>query len=769
MKYMHYMKCSLLALIIATQYASHSVLATGGAFFTKAVASGDDDLTLVIGFSKGKDPIKLFVNETTDGAVSSAYNVSLGADKSIAVSFKITTQVASDGATFPWMIFVDGKARDAKTRRCSLRRARNLNSSRLTLLSSKRTYILSVRSQSGVKDAYKLEAFLVGDTNGDLKVDSSDIIKKEKTSGNCLTRANMGAVITPLDSQSSVVDIDIFLEDPGALSLVNLSETSFNSIQGPLSFALDGAEFEQAVADVTLFVNDVQVKSNLITVKSALLTASTNLKDGKNDIYLKAYDKIGRPLFLKKTIWAGDNIMTVKLVDAFTGLPFKKPATVTATLVDDVSITNQVVILSGDGSAAFSRLPYRTILLDLIGNNGEHGTAGGVPSATGTNLAVFSFVGPSVVNNNDFSKGLDGWDIAMNPIAASITQHIEDAGPPAGVRRRGLVDVVNNDLVLSTSDVGPVFARREFTTKPGVTEVRLRYRFVTLEIPGGSTNWREVLAPVSSTGDVISVVVSVANVRDSAYDSAVFVDFVEEISNDGLEDVKLEWSPDEGGLALTYKVVATLTKDVPVTLYWASGTGASDRIGGSFFTTIAVSGTAPGSHGPINVAGTLLEANPDSTTHIQATAGDGTSTYSITDVAVVAGANADISEVPTRMLDIVKDGLRAAGQPKGVITSTTRSPADQARAMFGNLINAGRTVAENVEQQRALYGGYGDMVIDVFVEKVIGLNLNGIINSRATIEAAMETKIKEVGPGNVSRHCGAETGISENIKPMVLT
>ncbi|KAI2494820.1 Peptidoglycan-binding domain 1 protein [Fragilaria crotonensis] len=247
----------------------------------------------------------------------------------------------------------------------------------------------------------------------------------------------------------------------------------------------------------------------------------------------------------------------------------------------------------------------------------------------------------------------------MNPIAASITQHIEDAGPPAGVRRRGLVDVVNNDLVLSTSDVGPVFARREFTTKPGVTEVRLRYRFVTLEIPGGyfgstyndyfsasvtskkarkslgeinsmnslglnafdlnsgSTNWREVLAPVSSTGDVISVVVSVANVRDSAYDSAVFVDFVEEISNDGLEDVKLEWSPDEGGLALTYKVVATLTKDVPVTLYWASGTGASDRIGGSFFTTIAVSGTAPGSHGPINVAGTLLEANPDSTTHIR--------------------------------------------------------------------------------------------------------------------------------------------------------
>ncbi|KAI2494819.1 Peptidoglycan-binding domain 1 protein [Fragilaria crotonensis] len=80
--------------------------------------------------------------------------------------------------------------------------------------------------------------------------------------------------------------------------------------------------------------------------------------------------------------------------------------------------------------------------------------------------------------------------------------------------------------------------------------------------------------------------------------------------------------------------------------------------------------------------------------------------------------------------------------------------------MFGNLINAGRTVAENVEQQRALYGGYGDMVIDVFVEKVIGLNLNGIINSRATIEAAMETKIKEVGPGNVSRHCGDPTQIS---------
>jgi len=84
--------------------------------------------------------------------------------------------------------------------------------------------------------------------------------------------------------------------------------------------------------------------------------------------------------------------------------------------------------------------------------------------------------------------------------------------------------------------------------------------------------------------------------------------------------------------------------------------------------------------------------------------------------------------------------MRKAGVPGALITSTQRTPAEQARAMFQNL------EAKGVASQKALYGPNGDLVIDVFAAgKAVG-------KTAAQIQADMTRKIIGLGASNVSHH-----------------
>lgn len=104
--------------------------------------------------------------------------------------------------------------------------------------------------------------------------------------------------------------------------------------------------------------------------------------------------------------------------------------------------------------------------------------------------------------------------------------------------------------------------------------------------------------------------------------------------------------------------------------------------------------------------------------------------------------NVDESSVSAHTISVLKDILRAAGEGSATITSTVRSPYDQARVMYDNLERHG------VENQTNLYGSgsYGDMVIDIYVES------KGSGGTRDEIISDMQTKIEELGPTNVSKH-----------------
>lgn len=104
--------------------------------------------------------------------------------------------------------------------------------------------------------------------------------------------------------------------------------------------------------------------------------------------------------------------------------------------------------------------------------------------------------------------------------------------------------------------------------------------------------------------------------------------------------------------------------------------------------------------------------------------------------------SADASVVSNQSRAVLDSILSSAGLPSCVITSTVRSPAKQARAMFVNI------EATSAQTQLNLYGKAGKQVIKEYQR------LKPLGHSQATIVSAMEAVIIALGPERVSRHCG---------------
>ena len=109
-------------------------------------------------------------------------------------------------------------------------------------------------------------------------------------------------------------------------------------------------------------------------------------------------------------------------------------------------------------------------------------------------------------------------------------------------------------------------------------------------------------------------------------------------------------------------------------------------------------------------------------------------------VEIKFGPNAKKESVTNFSLLVLEDILQKAGLTSATISSTARSPSEQARVMFNNI------VATSVARQKQLYAAAGDLVIDVYVKaKKAG-------KTPVEIKAAMEAKINELGPTKISHH-----------------
>jgi hypothetical protein len=104
------------------------------------------------------------------------------------------------------------------------------------------------------------------------------------------------------------------------------------------------------------------------------------------------------------------------------------------------------------------------------------------------------------------------------------------------------------------------------------------------------------------------------------------------------------------------------------------------------------------------------------------------------------GSNAKQDVVPEYAKSVLAEIAGAAGLADVLVSSTQRTPAEQARVMYDNCARHGPA------SQHDLYGSYGDKVIDVYQA---GTDAGRTMDQ---IRGDMTTKIIELGPQNVSRH-----------------
>lgn len=707
----------------------------------------------------------------------------------------------------------------------------------LATISLDQAYRLTTNNQKNTHGTYVNSVVLAGDANSDGIVDDKDVAVVQNNWGKHSMKApltgdvnrdghvndfdwqiidqNFGAQLTPKNP------LDTFLPD-NAVTLSGVSTQALNAVSSELVFKVDPGTFSSEAADTKVTINgsvatNVTVASNTVTVKNALV-------NGKNVIVFKGYDSDGRSLHYTQTVWAGQSNVTVNLVDA-DGVAFTEDTSVRLALSDDDTVG--AMLQTSTGSVTFTNVPDRTFLLSAIAANAVTGASGGVISDGTITIKMSSIGQPSDIDNNDFSQGTDGWNIGSSPV--KIVPHVDNPGPAAGTTLKALTTSAaqktsadrqagakqqaeeqakmapaaaaaeNNDLQLGTSGEGPQSMSRTFKTDEGTSAVKLRYRFVTSEVPGGyfgtkyndyfkvllrsqnkgqqkleansmnglglgsfdaggATAWRNVIIPTDPKGDVFQADLTVANVADGLYDSQVIVDSIEQVKVRVIPT--LTWNTSKGGLDLSYEVKGGELEDArTVSVNFASGSDYSNRLGGAVFTKEVPVKTAEGTYGPFHIAGSTLAGDPSGTTHLLASTSE-IDFSSIADVKLNYGASADASVVSPTLTDILKDGLRAAGQSQATVTSTARNATDQARAMFNNLVNPAHTVAQNIASQKALYAAAGDSVIDVFATAAQGKTLAQINADATAIKADMVTKIDEVGCQNVSHHCADPTQIS---------
>lgn len=107
------------------------------------------------------------------------------------------------------------------------------------------------------------------------------------------------------------------------------------------------------------------------------------------------------------------------------------------------------------------------------------------------------------------------------------------------------------------------------------------------------------------------------------------------------------------------------------------------------------------------------------------------------------GSSADKDVISNKTIATINKLSALSGDTTFTITSTLRTPADQARIMYENILKT------SIENQKSLYGNYGDMIIDEYSKCISeGITDADVIKERMTL------KIEEVGAQNVSKHCG---------------
>lgn len=623
----------------------------------------------------------------------------------------------------------------------------------------------------------------------------------------------------------------------GSLEFISADPSTLLNVQDALRFEVTGTQLPATKEGIRVFNNDKEIAGTAIEVQGNFITVAAALLDGRNDIVVLASDTSQSALSFKTTLWAGSNTLNVSVLNP--DGTSAESAKVVARILDNQGLTLQKTAVNGQ--IEFQNVPNRTILLSATAENNNAASLTTIGDAGSVQIRLQGFAVPSSVSNNDFSQGTAGWQPSNNG-ALSIIPHVEDITPvpqPKAVSAQnastaGQVDrrqfaledrrprinasrpgasktvaqqtlPANPDLAITTFGEGPSSVSRTFTVPAGTSAVKIRYRFITIEVPGGyfgsqyndsfsimmrsqaggatasdansmnslglaafdangSTAWRMLTLPVAKQGDTIQIDLTVTNVSDGYLDSQLVVDSVE-VDN-------LTITSDVATACVNQTVTFQATGASADSVSWTGGQSPATGTGSSFPTRF----TTPGDQ---QVTASADGASAQRTVHIKESSGAAwvqrfpTST-SLTDLDGGFRANA------TSFVG----ALRAAGA--SVEISATYRPKERAYLMHyayeiaKNGFNPAnvpeqegieicwehRTAEGNVDLQaskaaaQAMVNGYGmahpaalvsrhtqRLAVDMTISWSGDLTINGADGTPVTIATAPRT-----GAGNSSLH-----------------
>jgi hypothetical protein len=495
------------------------------------------------------------------------------------------------------------------------------------------------------------------------------------------------------------------LVSPATVTLSGASETAFNSQNITLRFDVAGATLNTDPATISVTVNGIVAPATSVLIAGNSITVPAALAQGRNEVALFASDTRTRMVYKAATLWAGPYSMQVAVYDE-NGQP-ASGALVTARLGDDKEVKSAVT--SSGGSVSFNNLPNWTVILEASASGNRIASVATNGGAGFAQLRLRAFNAPSAIDNDDFSLGTAGWDTGFAPVfiiqhdegvfvpleepsefssqsasfaaqsAASVASADSDAAPtraqlhaqmsaPGSVAAQqaaqsfapessfSALDATepDNDLVLATSGEGPQTISRTVAVEAGTQEVKVRYKFVTTEVPGGyfgtqyndyfnvsvrtqgeggsgtesqtmnglglssfdaggATDWREFTLPVNEDGDTVQVDMTVANVADGLLDSYLVVDVVAKPKvkiGDLVAIVRNDTA------TVNVKMSTNAPTDVTLTLLTRSGTGAA-QFASNNSTTMTINATTD-----VVIKG-ITESSARDNIRIQATRADG--------------------------------------------------------------------------------------------------------------------------------------------------
>ena len=442
-------------------------------------------------------------------------------------------------------------------------------------------------------------------------------------------------------TQSVDLPAEIQPLSPAIVTLSGVSETNFNPTNNTILLGISGSTFNTDPTTVKLFLNGFQLPDTSVQVTPTLVTVAAQFFDDKNELTFFGYDADGKIVHKAATLWAGVFTLNVSIKDE-NNQP-ANGASVTARLGDDKQV--KTTLTSLNGSVAFPNLPNRTIILEASATGNRIASVATNGAAFFEELKLKGFNAPSNIDNNDLSQGTAGWQIGTAPVQiiphdegtfvpleepSFSAQSASSSSQPQSRAERAAQFATNapnsttsgstalpqpdQDLVLNTSGEGPESISRTFQIEEGIQEIKVRYKFVTSEVPGGyfgtqyndyfnvsirsqagggsasesqtmnglglssfdaggATDWREFTLPVNEASDTIQVDLTVANVADGLFDSALVVDFIAK-PKVKIGDLVAVVKNDTASVSVTVSPT-TPAPNITLTLSTKSGTGAA--------------------------------------------------------------------------------------------------------------------------------------------------------------------------------------------------